>query len=273
MPTRYTYTEAIECGDFIEFYEYEKPKIYDRDPEPDDSISYDGEPQDREDEERQDNSQRARKRLRRLVLANSWQHWYAQRRIRPVLLTLTCASPIFSRAEMRSELNKWRKRFAYQLRGEFGADVGKRYVYVIETQTSGRQHAHAIFFDLPYSPNMFRILKSSWGEGSVDMKAVRSIKHVGSYVAKYLSKEVRDEKGVPAYIPSQGLLQPKHYVHVHSAQFEVDAEVERVYFYRRGDIGNVKYKLIKKNSAYVNNERSNSYKRTRTVYERPRDRN
>src|SRR5699024_2396865 len=91
-----------------------------------------------------------------------------------------------------------------------------KYTAVVERQRRGAIHFHVIFYNLPYTP--FNELLEVWQNNSeqrgLRINAIEEIDNVGSYVTKYISKEIRAlkdgkggerEKDKKIYFQSRGL--------------------------------------------------------------------
>ncbi len=117
--------------------------------------------------------------------------------------------------------NKEWHKFIKRLNRYVGYKV--KYVVVIEFQKRGAIHYHCVFFNLPLIPvtdymaklwainsNVNVTLSSLWGNGFVKVNRIDNIKNVGSYVSKYLSKNIDDDRlaGKKTYFCSQGLYKP-----------------------------------------------------------------
>ncbi|MDQ3089572.1 MAG: hypothetical protein M3Q24_00245, partial [bacterium] len=79
---------------------------------------------------------------------------------------------------------------------------------VIEFQERGAIHYHSIFFNLKYIHK--RTLADLWGEGFIEIKAVEHVDNVGAYMAKYMSKNFKDNRldGQKRYFSSKYLQRP-----------------------------------------------------------------
>lgn len=82
-----------------------------------------------------------------------------------------------------------------------------RYIGVYEKQRRGAYHLH-IIVNRNFSATE---LESVWKKGFIKKNKIRKIKHVGAYIAKYLTKESQNTLGSHAYFRSRGLIQPRIY--------------------------------------------------------------
>lgn len=151
--------------------------------------------------------ERAKKALRRLVNANNreWKDIDGKVQVQK-FLTLTFAENMQDLEKANGLFTDFIKRFNYAV---FGVNRNHlKYVAVHEIQKRGAIHYHVIFFNLPYMRNdkIARI----WGHGFTKPKAISSIRNVGAYLAKYLSKQGKTarKKGQKRYFSSRGLKLP-----------------------------------------------------------------
>jgi hypothetical protein len=82
------------------------------------------------------------------------------------------------------------------------------YVAVIEFQKRGAIHYHVIFFNLPYIKK--KELSNLWGRGYIQINRIKHVNNVGSYISKYMGKDLEDERlyGEKCYFCSRGLYKP-----------------------------------------------------------------
>jgi len=187
----------VKSGQTLEVYEYEIPYFYNW-----------GTYGTKEIEEtaivgtkRIDNIARAQRQIKRLVNSNVFLYGY-----NPIFITYTFAENVqdISRAnaEFKRHIDALRKRI-----------VGRslKYVCVPETQKRGAIHYHVVFFDLPYIEGIKKIFAESWGQGFVQVKAVKHVSNVGAYVSKYFGKQWASERKPKTknFFSSEGLAQPE----------------------------------------------------------------
>lgn len=228
------YTKFIKSGNIIELYSYEKNPTTTGHrkrvrKEADDS----GTPRSRN--RRPDNLRRLRKGFIRLVRANTSTD------DPPALITLTMRANVS--LETASPLLT---RFFQTLRKNHGS--GFRYIAVPEFQKRGAVHYHClvwglpediIFHETPYAAwgkksyrqhtlvrryvdwaaersrdirdsRGERYLQAVWGYGYVDCVPTDGSAKLAGYLAKYMSKAMRDERlnNKRAYYPSRNILRP-----------------------------------------------------------------
>jgi len=155
---------------------------------------------------RDDNLWLVRSQIRRLVEANVRVYGYE-----PVFLTFTFADNVTDVDIANKHFSDFIERLNYHYNTRF------RYLTVVEFQKRGAVHYHCIFFNMPLSieenERKDRVIAKLWTHGFVDIERVRSAKHVGAYVCKYLDKAIHDKRlnGRKAYFTSRGLLRPRLY--------------------------------------------------------------
>lgn len=194
-----TYLKVIVTGHVIEVYEYEKlpslpggkkdkTSVFDFDLE---KANYDNTLQDRKN-----NMQKARNRLRRLITANFNEN--------SKFITLTFKDNLRD----VKQANKDFKKFIQRLRYRYGSF---KYAAVIEFQKRGAVHYHMIS-DLPYIKN--QDLNKIWGHGFVKINNIEHVDNVGAYMIKYMTKNTNDLRlrGLKSYQTSKNLERPSEYV-------------------------------------------------------------
>lgn len=192
------YKSKVQVTDnLIKYWTYTKPITYD----------YESKRQNyekaKEGIKRDSSLYRARTKLISLIDANA--NYYSK------FITLTTKDPIRTRERLIELFKNFKKHF----KRKFG--VALSYVGVIEGQKERQKkydldfaplHIHLIVF---YSKKLdFKILKSCWSYGSVDIKKVDDNANLSIYIAKYLTKEgiALNKKG---FIRSHNLTSPKQY--------------------------------------------------------------
>lgn len=150
---------------------------------------------------------RAKQQLRRLVDAN-FKEWkdpdgalYTQK-----FVTLTFKENL----QDLEKANRYFTDFIKRLNWHVSHDHKNRlkYVAVHEIQKRGAIHYHSVFFNLPYIRND-RIARI-WDHGYIKVNKISSIKNVGAYLAKYLTKDETTprSKGQKRYFASRFLKLP-----------------------------------------------------------------
>src|SRR5699024_10747516 len=135
----------------------------------------------------------------------------------PKFMTLTFKQNIKDHATANGEFKRFIQRLNYHVTGEKRTVL--KYTCVVERQKRGAIHYHVIFYNLPYIA--FNELLGVWQHGNeqrgLRINAIQEIDNVGSYVTKYISKEIRAlkdgkggerEKDKKIYFQSRGLKKP-----------------------------------------------------------------
>ena len=131
---------------------------------------------------------RSKSNLKRLINTNAH---ISNNPFKPVFGTFTFKENIQDLKIANKIFSKFLKRLNYFV----GDGVKKsflKYVVVPEFQKRGAVHYHAIFFNLKFI--QIDILAKIWDQGFIFFKKIDHIKNVGSYISKYLCKEVGDER-------------------------------------------------------------------------------
>ncbi len=151
--------------------------------------------------------------LRRSINANvgQWGDYF------PKFMTLTFKQNIKDHKTANDEFMKFIQRLNYRVTGQKRAIL--KYTAVVERQKRGAIHYHVIFYNLPYIS--FNELLDVWQnkneQRGLRINAIKEIDNVGSYVTKYISKEIRAlkdgkggkrEKDKKIYFQSRGLKKP-----------------------------------------------------------------
>lgn len=202
---RYMTKKMVTSGDIIEIYEYENPILVGH------KVSNLGRGSEATEEDklknREDVSNRAKRELRRIINTNvfRWYDSYA-RPYSPVFLTLTFRENITDLDIAHKEFRDFLLRLNYRLNGTRKNTL--KYVVVIEFQKRGAIHYHSIFFNLPYIP--VNEIAKLWGQGFIKANVITEVDNIGSYVSKYIGKDLLDDRlvGRKCYFQSRGLLKP-----------------------------------------------------------------
>lgn len=197
---RKSHKRLVVSGTMIELYEYQKPFYYNFAPRQ--RKLYGGEPV-RTQQRRADNLLRARQKIKRQIVANS-DAWGCK----PKFVTFTFAENI---EDINTANKEWRK-FVDRLNLKLSKNgfAKAKFLTVVEFQQRGAVHYHALFFNIPFIPNIKKLFEQTWRNGFVKLVAISHIKYLGNYVSKYLQKEIHDTRlrGRKAYFTSRGLLKP-----------------------------------------------------------------
>lgn len=239
-------TKIIRSGDMLEVYEYDNP--YFEDFRELFSWSY-TRPDEKTPEERARSSRaKTKNRIKRLIQANV-KAWGCA----PILITYTFAENVSNLDDAHKKFRLYTQRLhRYLLRIGFQQ---AKYIAIVEFQKRGAVHYHAIYFNIPFIPNIKSELASLWGHGFIQVKAVQHIRHMGNYLVKYLQKASEDSRlyGRKAYMCSKHLKKPvvstypQSFAHVRlqleSEHNKMTLNTERSY--QAGLFGSVHYKRYK----------------------------
>src|SRR5699024_1049807 len=134
----------------------------------------------------------------------------------PKFMTLTFKQNMKDHTEANKEFMKFSQRLNYKI---YKKTSGLKYTCVVERQKRGAIHYHVIFYNLPYIS--FNQLLEVWQhkneQRGLRINAITEIDNVGSYVVKYISKEIQAlkdgkggerEKDKKIYFQSRGLKKP-----------------------------------------------------------------
>lgn len=196
--------KIIVSGPVAERYRYQIPvKIGKRpksfDPETGEILGSSQDRGDRKEEAKRTNATRSKNEFRRLVLSNFGNM--------DKFLTLTFRDGAVEDVTNVRECNKEFDKFLKRMRRAYG---GFKYCRVIEFQDAngrGAVHYHCIL-TIPYVP--WEEIRETWGGGNIDITAIDHVDNVGSYVSKYMSKDLADDRlaGVKAYATSKNMNRP-----------------------------------------------------------------
>lgn len=131
---------------------------------------------------RSNNINQSKMNLRRLINANTTG--------KDLFVTLTYRDNMCSVEEGKKDFKKFIMRWNYK-RKKDNLDSLK-YVYVVEFQKRGAVHFHCIFFEVDFIEN--KELNSLWSHGFVKVNKIDKVDNVGSYVVKYMEKDLVDNR-------------------------------------------------------------------------------
>jgi hypothetical protein len=249
--------KAVISGNIIEFYDYEKPIIKgykNKSPGRSSGTST--------DEQKLDNrlkvQHRAKTLLRRLINANEGQYKDDKgRTYKAVFMTLTFAENIQDIKIANKQFKTFIQRLNYMIYGRGKTNL--KYVVAIEFQNRGAIHYHLVLFNLPYIKA--NDIGELWGNGFIKLNKIDEVDNIGSYITKYMGKELNTDKlqGQKCYFTSRGLykaeeIEDKEKVEqllttlpseslVYSSNFENE---------HTGKINYLQYNIGKHNSEYRN---------------------
>lgn len=193
-----TYLKVIVTGHVLEVYEYERLPVLpsQKKKEKDSKLELDMTEYDNTVSDRQNNMQKARNRLRRLITANFNEN--------SKFITLTFKDNLKDVKKANKEFKKFIQRMRYRY-GNF------KYAAVIEFQKRGAVHYH-MMSDLDYIEN--EKLNKIWGNGFVKINNITHVDNVGAYMIKYMTKDNNDMRlrGLKSYQTSKNLDRPIEYI-------------------------------------------------------------
>lgn len=171
----------------------------------------------KEGTKRSDSTARARVNIFRLVSGNVGR--FGQ--FKPIFGTYTFA-------EQTRSIDYANTRFKYyikQLNNYLGYKA--EYIVVPEKHKSGSYHFHSVFFNLPKMS--YRDNDKMWGQGdsAVNLQYARGVRDTGAYLAKYLSKDVKD-LNKKMYRTSKGIIRPINVIHSDTIDSILDSSTIRV---------------------------------------------
>jgi len=158
--------------------------------------------------DRQFSLYRARKTVRELIEANSFQYLSKTNQpIPPLFTTLTYRDNITDLQSSNYEFTKFIQRLNYNVFNSKTAFL--KYVSTVEFQKRGAIHYHSLLFNVPFVTNIYNKFRSYWGHGSVNIHAIesRQIDETINYVTKYMLKKNKDPRleDQKTYLTSKGL--------------------------------------------------------------------
>lgn len=151
---------------------------------------------------------RAKRELIRRINSNAGQ-WYDESLKKfylPLFLTLTFAENMTDVNQANLLFKDFIKRFSYHFMGSKKSIL--KYSCVIEFQERGAVHYHLVLYNVPFINNIHDQISNVWGHGFIFINAIKEVRNIGSYVTKYMTKDMRDErlKGRKSHFSSRGLL-------------------------------------------------------------------
>lgn len=167
--------KIILSGNVIEVYEYDHPVGCNL--QGDNKILHTGKKKSNNDKS-ESNLNRSKKKLRRLINSNVSGH--------DLFITLTYKDNMTDIKQGKLDFKNFIKRWNYRREEKL------KYVYVVEFQKRGAVHFHCIFFNVGFISN--KELSDLWGKGFVKVNNIDNCDNVGSYVVKYMQKDLVDDR-------------------------------------------------------------------------------
>lgn len=164
---------------------------------------------------------RAKTNLRRLISANSgqWFDEHKQRFFNPQFYTLTYAKNEVDVCKASNDFKLFIKRFNYDVFNSKKAVL--KYSVVIEFQKRGAIHYHLLLYNMPFIWGIHKRITELWGYGFVWLRNVSSVGDVGSYMVKYMAKDMTNlklPKGFRLYNNARKLIKPEIVVNDEEAE-------------------------------------------------------
>jgi len=233
--SRAYYIHAIKYGDYLDVRTYHNVKI-----------THNGKDRNNfrrcEGNKRCDSLSRARQQIYRVIHGNCFRHG----KFLPVFTTYTFE-------EQHTEIDTANALFS-MFRRRLERYIGHKLQYLCvpeiqkereKKERKGVWHFHVVWFNLPFID--YQTHENIWGNGWSQIDLVRSIRDVGAYVAKYLSKDIYEKRlfGKPTYYTSHNLLRPQEFFE----KLEVDnilasCNTKIINRYEGETFTQIKYKLI-----------------------------
>ena len=167
--------KIIVSGNVVEVYEYGRSIGCNL--QGDNKILHTGKKKSNNDKS-ENNLNRSKKKLRRLINSNVSGN--------DLFVTLTYKDNMTDIKQCKLDFKKFIMRWNYRRRDKL------MYVYVVEFQKRGAVHFHCIFFNVGFISN--KELSELWGHGFVKVNDIDNFDNVGSYVVKYMQKDLIDDR-------------------------------------------------------------------------------
>lgn len=230
----------IIYGDSFEIFQYENPYFYNL------PALTRGSRGSRDTRPRRDDNLAALKTEVRRIVEGNHNKWGEVCKF----VTYTFADNV---SDVSEALVEW-KTYNRSLRNRFGR---LKYLSVIEFQKRGAVHFHVLYFNMPYMPKLKERIAATWSRGFTQVRAVRSVRALGCYISKYMTKNIDDRLiGKKAYFTSRGLYRPVIYRNEETIDtFEKTdtIQIEAVKNYESARLGKITHKLGK----YANSNTGN----------------
>lgn len=193
----------------VEVYEYEKYFHYgERIKNPNEKgLKSIPKPKENKLESRQLSYLRSKRNLKRLINSNVeiYKKNYGKF-FPPIFLHITFKENITNVRQANKKFTNFMKKFNYKIWKKKKNKL--KYAGVIEFQKRGAVHYHLVFFNLKFIDA--KELAEIWSHGDIVIEEIKDISDAGTYVCKYMSKDMDDSRlcGKKAYFTSRGLEKP-----------------------------------------------------------------
>lgn len=139
----------------------------------------------------------------------------------PLFMTLTFKQHIKDHAEGNKEFKDFIKRLNYKVTDK--KKVVLKYTCVIERQKRKAIHYHVIFYNLSYVPlnQLLEVWQNGNDQKGLRINPIKEIDNIGSYVVKYISKEIQSMKN-----GGEGKREKEKTIHFQSHGLKKSKEIE-----------------------------------------------
>lgn len=197
-----THQKMVISGSFFEVYHYQQP------------VPYGPRSSKRNGKERTTGESakiitysiyHSKRSVRRWIQGNAWQWRDKQNRLYiPKFVTFTFKENVTELSMAHYQFMKFIKRLNYYLGSK---ESILKYIVIVEFQKRGAIHYHCLFFNLPYIERVYDEMRRIWSHGFINFQTVDNVKNLASYVTKYMTKGLGDERlfGRKRYFVSHGL--------------------------------------------------------------------
>ena len=126
---------------------------------------------------------------------------------------------------------------------DYQLKITSKYLCVPEFTKKGRVHFHVIFFNLPFIKNT--TLEMIWGQGFIKINKIDNCDNVGSYVAKFMTKDNEQLIEQKSYFTSRNLEKSIEFINEKEIEILADSlsptDVVYEQTFENDFVGQVKY--------------------------------
>jgi hypothetical protein len=162
-----------------------------------------------EEAKRKKNMKAKKNKIIDLINSNAYQWKDNNGKIyKPIFLTLTFKENMTDLDFANNEFKNFIRRLSYDIKGWKLTFL--KYLAVVEFQGRGAIHYHVIFFNLEFMERIYDRFRELWKHGSSRIISAWSIRNLGFYMAKYLTKGKHSDRLEfrKHYFVSNGLKKP-----------------------------------------------------------------
>ncbi len=227
--------KVVMSGKILEYYRYSKPifRGFKKNEKDKEKIKLDEESKtdptlSSSNEKRDDNIIRAKTKIKRLVNSNSDMNKFVTLTFRKNITDIEIA-------------NKYFTNFIKKLKYKY---LDLKYLVIPEFQKRGAVHYH-LLCNLNFIPN--KKLSEIWGHGFIKINRIKNVSSIGSYVSKYLTKDIKMSRK-KNFFYSKNLNLPQEFVdkveveNLSSFYNLPDSKPEYETIFSNEYVGNVEYK-------------------------------